>query len=76
MELNQRMAMVKSCRDIAEIISRIHELEAHLVFIEEAMSREQNKPFFERRKGLYLFLDMERKMYASMLKELKWVIDG
>lgn len=68
--------MVKTSRSIAEIIYRIHEMEERLVFIEETLSSEQKKPFFERRRGLCRFLDMERKMYASMVKELKWVIDA
>jgi len=76
MELNQQMILTNGCRSMTEITARIREIEERLVYIEDRLLNEQQRPFFERRKGMCRFLDMERSMYAAMLNELKWVIDA
>jgi hypothetical protein len=65
------MAILKK---IYEIEIRIADIENQLKLIEEAMAAEMRRPFFKRRIGICRFLDMERKVYAGKLNELKWLI--
>lgn len=66
-----QMAILKK---IYEIEIRITDIENQLKLIEDAMTREMERPFFKRRIGICRFLDIERKIYSAKLNELKWLI--
>jgi hypothetical protein len=57
-----------------EINARISEINKKLDVITAAIDREMSKPFFERDVNTALFLDIEKKIYLGMLRELEWVI--
>jgi hypothetical protein len=61
-------------RKTDEINVRIRQVEERLRLIDRAISREIARPFFERSREICQFLDMEKKIYSSMLKELNWVL--
>jgi hypothetical protein len=63
-------------REPGEILARIGEVEQHLKIVEDNIREEMAKPYFHRRKYFCNFLNLEKKWYSEILKELKWVLDG
>ncbi len=63
-----------SIKNNHEIKERIRDTEYQLMLIEEAMARETGRGFFKRRIGICRFLDIEKKVFAAKLNELKWMI--
>lgn len=61
-------------RDSKEIRVRIAEVETQLSIIDSAIEKELLLPFFSRRNNLCTFLDLEKKIFTALLKELKWVL--
>lgn len=62
-------------KDEAEIRSRIDEVEQKLHMINSAIGNELKRPFFDRRLDLCQFLDLEKRIYSAILRELKWTLN-
>jgi 5-bromo-4-chloroindolyl phosphate hydrolysis protein len=58
-----------------EIKQKIEEVEKRLQRIFNAIEKEKSLPFFQRRFNICRFLDIEKRIYSAVLKELKWVIN-
>ena len=58
-----------------EIRQKIEQVEKRLQQIFAAIEKEKSLPFFERRFNICRFLDIEKRIYSTVLKELKWVIN-
>ena len=58
-----------------EIRQKIEQVENRLQRISAAIEKEKSLPFFQRRFNICRFLDIEKRIYSSVLKELKWVIN-
>jgi len=58
-----------------EIENRIKEIEERLVSIDHANTKQLETPFFERDYFVCQFLNLERRSYSLLLKELKWILD-
>ena len=65
---------MNTVRNKAEIMTRIAEMEAQLKITENALQAQMDRPFFERKRYTCQFLDLEKKIQAAALKELKWMI--
>jgi len=66
--------MQHTMRKFDEVTIRIGEIESRLQVIDKAMATQLEMPFFKRKKSLFHFLDLEKKTYSRLLKELKWII--
>ncbi|MDO6434605.1 hypothetical protein Q4E93_28600 [Flavitalea sp. BT771] len=58
-----------------QIRIRMMEVKSKLKQIDDAIARELERPFFARRPNLCQFLDLQRKIHASLYKELKWLYE-
>jgi len=66
---------MKQIRAIAEIESRIRQVEEKLEIINDGISKQLALSFYERSQGLCLFLSTEKKIYTALLNELKWMLN-
>ncbi|HEY8898249.1 MAG TPA: hypothetical protein VIM79_25655 [Niastella sp.] len=57
------------------ICQKIAHVEDRLKLIYAAIEKEKERPFFERRKDLCRFLDIEKRIYNAILKELNWIVN-
>ncbi len=61
-------------RDVKDIRARITEVEIKLNHIDQQITKELAKPFFDRADRVCLFLDTEKKTHLMILDTLKWVL--
>jgi len=61
-------------RSKQQIQGRLLEVEKRLSQIEQALSRERERPFFFRRPNLCLLLNVEKRIQTALYQELKWVL--
>ena len=57
-----------------EIEIRIREVEQRIRKIDDAISKELQRPFFFRRPNLCQLLDLQKKIQAAIWNELKWML--
>jgi hypothetical protein len=62
-------------RNEIEIKEKIKMVEEKLASIEASTSKELAKGFFRRDYYIFQFLNIERKIYTRLLKELKWILN-
>ena len=58
-----------------EIKKRIDEVKQRLALLNDAAGRELKRPFFERNRYIFQFVDSERRIYNAILRELQSVIN-
>ena len=58
------------------IKKKIAEVESRLQQIYDAIEQEKTRPFFQRRFNICRFLDIEKRIYRTVLTELNWIIDA
>ena len=66
---------MEAVKTAEQIRVRILAVEAKLAYVNTELDKERIRPFFERRWRLCQFLDIEKRTYAALLNELKWVLD-
>lgn len=62
-------------RTTEEIIEKIEAIEKRLAVIHKEIDKELQRPFFGRDVPRCRFLDLENKIYTTVLNELKWVLN-
>jgi hypothetical protein len=62
-------------RNKSEIRAKVIEIEDRLKELDRAFKIEFEKEFFSRDRMVFLFINVEKKMYVMALNELKWVLN-
>lgn len=65
---------MNNVKNLDEIKQRILEVENQLQLIDSKISEQLEISFFDRRKDLCKFLDVEKRIHTALLRELKWII--
>ncbi len=65
---------MENIRNRYEIELRIREVETKLKMIDKVIAKEMERSFFVRRPNLCQLLDVEKRIYTSLYRELKWML--
>ena len=72
---NNTIVDIAPGRSRQEMKNRLAEIDARLILIKKAIADELERPFFQRRQDVCLFLDVERKIYTALHEQLKWILN-